>query len=609
MLQASSVIALPATQPIDYSGTLLTDLPNGRFALAADNQWQPADVLYNPELLPNSLYKQRLSFGYTQQVLWLYFELVQQPEQPLLLELGASFIDKVSLYLVDEKGQLQQQFTGDHVPFFSRPVLARSLVLRLTDVEEASLQRYVMKVQTGSALTFRPVLVSPSQLLLQEKNSTLLYGVLFGLSLLATLLALFSFFATHQRGFLVATAYILVFCWFHFTVNGFDQQYFYPDNPAISDQLIGVSGFLSGALLMLLVKHFSSVQQRYPKLNRLMNFWAILLFLGACFSAIGGYPYLAPVLMLSGLLQTVFLLLLMLWLVRYERASSLLLFFMIAPSCLAVLLQVLRNLGLLSFNFWTSHLWALSSMLQISFLMLLLLVSLSRQQRQLQQQLDQNQTVQRFYQLMAHELRTPLAVISSALSNLQQQTSAIVAAKPRFERARMALARLNNLVDNALAEDRLQQLTTGLHIEEVDLQQWLNELQSLCLLTGKHQLTMRLAEGMANAHFDRQWLTLAVLNLLDNAIKYSPSGGEITLNISCDSTQWHIAVSDQGNGVPAADRLRLFERGFRSAAHQSYSGLGLGLHLVAEVVKAHAGQVHYQPQSIGSCFIISFNRI
>lgn len=590
--------------PSDYSGTSITALPAGRWALGPAAQWTPQQLLAEPSLLPGELQGQRLSFGYSSDVLWIWFALEQQPEELLFLQLGSSFLDSVDLFFLDDKGQLNQQQSGDHIPFYGRPVLSRGLALRLHEVETPQRVTYLLRVETGSAMTLRPVLQSPGDLLLHEKNSTLLYGVLFGFSVLAALLALISWGWTRQVTFLTAALYSLVFAWLHFTINGFDQQYLYPSAPIWTDRLIGVSGFLSAALLQFLVLQFAKVRQWLPRTNQLLVGWALLYLAGALASLAGAYPLLAPVLMLSGLLQILVLLGLMLYGLKRQWPVNLLLFLMLAPGCLAILLQVLRNLGLLPFTFWTSHLWALSAMVQLALLLVILLLTLSKAQQRLQQQLDENTAVQRLYQLMAHELRTPLAVVSSALSNLQWQTQQLPEAQPRIDRARMAVARLNNLVDNALAEDRLHLLQQGIQPEVVEPAEWLEELSNLCLLTDKHQLDIQQPDQLDSLIFDRQWLTLAVLNLLDNAVKYSPTGGRIVLSLSLADQYWQLAVSDQGSGVPEADRPHLFERGFRAKQHRGYSGLGLGLHLVDEVVRAHGGRIGYQPQAVGSCFVL-----
>ncbi|MCT8124580.1 sensor histidine kinase [Alishewanella sp. BS5-314] len=596
---ASELLKMPSQLP-EYSGTTLGALPNSRYELAAVNKWLPIQLLEDPNQLSGTMAAASLSFGYTKDVLWLYFELTQFPEQPLFLQLGATFLDRVELFYRDASGQLQQQITGDHIPFFERPVLGRSLVLRLPSVLEPSVQQYILKVETGSTLTLRPVLLAPPDLLLQEKNTTLAYGILFGLSLMATLLAGFSWVTTKQYAYFIAACYSLTFAWFHFTINGFDQQYLYPQQTAIADQLIGVSGFLLGALLMLLVQYFVPLRQLLPRLSRLLDLWVILYFIGALASALGAYPKLAPVLMLAGLCQTLILLGIMLWAARHVKPVPSLLVGMVAPGCLAIILQSLRNLGYLPYNFWTSHLWAFTAILQVSFLMLVLLISLNRQQRELQQQLEHNVALQRFYQLIAHELRTPLAVVSSALTNLSLQVQSVPAALPRIERARLATARLSNLIDNALAEDRLHLLDEGLELTEQSLFRWLDELSQLCLLTERHDLEILKPEKDYLVKIDQNWLTLAVLNLLDNAVKYSANGGTITLSARFSEASWVIRVEDQGDGIDEADIPMLFNRGFRSRKHKHLGGLGLGLYLVNLVVESHQGETKVTTSKSGT---------
>ncbi|MCC5827801.1 7TM-DISM domain-containing protein, partial [Alkalimonas sp.] len=101
-----------ATATDSYSGTLISSLPTGRWLLSPAGQWLPEQLLATPASLPNPLQGQSLSFGYTNKELWLWFELAQQPEQVLFLQLGSSFLDRVDLFYLDSQGQLVQQQSG-----------------------------------------------------------------------------------------------------------------------------------------------------------------------------------------------------------------------------------------------------------------------------------------------------------------------------------------------------------------------------------------------------------------------------------------------------------------------------------------------------------------
>ncbi len=84
----------------------------------------------------------------------------------------------------------------------------------------------------------------------------------------------------------------------------------------------------------------------------------------------------------------------------------------------------------------------------------------------------------------------------------------------------------------------------------------------------------------------------AVANLLDNAIKYTQANGTIEITLGCSDHAAQLQVSDNGIGIPAADRHRVFERFFRvEESRGEYPGNGLGLSLVAAVVKYHGGTI------------------
>src|SRR5690606_32206084 len=104
------------------------------------------------------------------------------------------------------------------------------------------------------------------------------------------------------------------------------------------------------------------------------------------------------------------------------------------------------------------------------------------------------------------------------------------------------------------------------------------------------------------------WLGMAILNLLDNAIKYSPGGGQIRLHVEQDGQMININVIDDGMGIPPEAADRIFDKFFRAdnaTALKGSSGMGLGLFLVQTVVALHGGQLAYTPNPPGgSIFIV-----
>jgi signal transduction histidine kinase len=104
---------------------------------------------------------------------------------------------------------------------------------------------------------------------------------------------------------------------------------------------------------------------------------------------------------------------------------------------------------------------------------------------------------------------------------------------------------------------------------------------------------------------DRVRLEQVAANLVDNAVKYTPAGGRVTITASRDADGARVTVSDSGPGIPAADLPHVWERLFRGDASRSARGLGLGLSLVKAIVEAHGGSVAVQsPPGQGAAFSV-----
>jgi signal transduction histidine kinase len=98
------------------------------------------------------------------------------------------------------------------------------------------------------------------------------------------------------------------------------------------------------------------------------------------------------------------------------------------------------------------------------------------------------------------------------------------------------------------------------------------------------------------AHADRQRLRQVMANLVDNALKYTPRGGRVTIGTASRPGEVVISVTDTGAGIPPADLPRIWERLYRADRSRGEPGLGLGLSLVKAVVSAHGGRVEVESE-------------
>jgi signal transduction histidine kinase len=119
-------------------------------------------------------------------------------------------------------------------------------------------------------------------------------------------------------------------------------------------------------------------------------------------------------------------------------------------------------------------------------------------------------------------------------------------------------------------------------------------------------LVSKVDDGLLNVKIDREWISRALYNLMQNAINYTPVGGMISLNAETTlSNMLAIQVSDSGCGIPREEHDKIFRKYYRSAAAKGTKGDGIGLAIVSEVACAHGGYVELESiEGVGSTFTL-----
>lgn len=539
------------------------------------------------------------SRGYTRDVYWLRLEVARTPDadREWWLVAWPPFVDDVRLYTPDASGRYIEQRGGDHVPVPERSLAVRETVFPLTLGVEP--RTFYLRVASTSTLTLSLELCTPQGFAERSVFTNTRQGVFTGLLLTSVIVSLLSALWLRRRFFIVATLYLCAYGALHFVLNGYDQLILYPGQPWLADHVVGVLGTLTAGLLIHFVLAYLEPGRAYRGLTLILSALAWLCLFWAVLSAAGLYALIAPWFQFTALLILVLLIALMLMMLPRARRRATLMLVMFLPSLLAALAQVMRNLGVLPTNFWTTGLWEWTTLFQIPFAAVVVLLRVREIEQEHQLVRAREQAQRGLINMIAHELRTPLAVIDAAIANLEARTlKDDPGLRPRYRRIQTALTRLNTLVDNALAQDRLQGGEVDIVRQPVapsDLAAQVREL--LDIDVGRHPLKVRLPQDDTPVRVDSHWLCLAVLNLLDNAIKYSPDGGPIALNFDRDAAALIIGVEDHGIGIPPQARERLFERLYRAdnaRALPGVGGLGIGLYLVREIVRRHGGEVRVE---------------
>jgi signal transduction histidine kinase len=201
-----------------------------------------------------------------------------------------------------------------------------------------------------------------------------------------------------------------------------------------------------------------------------------------------------------------------------------------------------------------------------------------------------------FFSTVSHEIKTPLTSVRMAVHMLQAdmlgpllppQAALITTAREDIERL---LRLLNNLLDLA----RFDQGATQMDLETTRVRDFVREaVEEVRTLVAAQKLTVQVEcpDGLPDLRIDRARINHVLRNLLTNAIKHSPEGGEIRLTVSmAESGSVQFAVRDLGPGIPAEHIGRIFDRFYRVPG-QKIHGSGLGLSIAREIILGHHGTI------------------
>ena len=203
---------------------------------------------------------------------------------------------------------------------------------------------------------------------------------------------------------------------------------------------------------------------------------------------------------------------------------------------------------------------------------------------------------------VSHELRTPLSILRGYLETLLENPKQPPAELLRiFEVMERHSNRLNLLVDDILSLARLEGPGVALDLTTIRpavflrgiMRDWEKQFSAK-----KLQAHLDAPDDLPPFQADEARLQEVIYNLIDNAVKYSPAGGQITVRASRANGWLSLSVSDNGAGIPARDLPRIFERFYRAdkARHRELGGTGLGLSIVKHIAQLHGGQVEAESE-------------
>ena len=588
-----------------------------------------------------------LNFGFTDATYWIKLTVSRAPTaaDDWILEIPYLNLDAVTFYAPGRPPvQVGTIFSADKKPIFY-PLYA--LPIHLTEAP----QTFYLKVKSDYAITVPITLWSRTAFSREYSDTLMIQALYFGGLLSLALYNFLLFLSLKDRSYLYYTFFALTMGMATFAGNGYGRLYFWPDAAAWDSVSQATLYSLAGALSLWFMRSFLRTVETLPRLNRYINSFALayLLTSGLLVLSIklGFSPTILFQVFLAITLPTSIITVLASVLV-YRQGNRSALYFLFAYSTLwsGALIGALRAFDLVPSNGLTLYALQIASCLEMLLLSFTLAhrVHTERERRIVAQEAaiqarnellvmaKENETIleikvierteklqqivlsergirqqyARFGAMIAHEFRNPLGIIETQSTLMQRENQlGINKINDRTETIRGATHRLATLFDQWLKSDQLQQTISEVHAAPIELYDFMNVLVRTA--RGYHHDRRIEMETIPKITLngDSALLEIALLNLIDNACKYSPENEPIGISYRQRGTQIGIAVWDKGPGIPPEQYAEVFKPYVRTGDTLNRPGFGLGLAFVAHIAELHYGEIEISSQiNRGSQFCI-----
>jgi|GEM_PF-684075 len=214
----------------------------------------------------------------------------------------------------------------------------------------------------------------------------------------------------------------------------------------------------------------------------------------------------------------------------------------------------------------------------------------------------------RFLSMVCHQFRTPLNIVSFSNSLLKEEVDKRTQKKiqPLLDHIQKATEQLSLMLDDILFFSKAEAAKLNFEPKQLELVEFCKDLIAQMQMTiNQNPINFISQDNSLTAYIDKKLLEPILKNLLDNAIKYSPSNLAINLEVSCQNEKLIFQVKDQGIGISIVDQQRIFEPFYRGSNIDHIPGTGLGLSILKTLVDLHHGQVSVESEvDVGTKFTV-----
>lgn len=574
----------------------------------------PQEALKTASLIP--------SFGYSKKTFWLrtslpaaYFSGEQR-----WLQLGPPFIDRLTVYYrpYGSDSPWKQKEFGDHAPARDSDLDYRESVLILAPPPTKAGYEMVFRLQSSSTLILLATLSSPQEFVRSATLDTAFWSFYFGLAVIASGIALWLAVALRRRLLwgicLFSLNYPLVAA-----LHGYPEWLFGDALLPVQDYMISCLSLVSYATALWLHSEVFDLKKNMPRLHQLLlaaiglnialQISIPLGFYGRAMQIEAGIFFIAsPVLLITSW---------MLWRRKAVDMNTLLLGLLPPVYVVSAGLALLSVHGVIPFHTRVYSTWQYALIIHIVTVLIIAVLrvraenrTLMRKQqlaRELQMEREASFHQRQFMGMVAHEFRTPLAILEAALENLRLCPT-VSTQSARLDRMQRATTRLVQLTDNCLADARLSSRDLHADRQNAELLPVIYIAATVVDLSLNHYLHV-ICEGQTVGpqspspvlFIDSGLLCIAIANLLDNSVKYSASG-EIRIEIYRLQKGFEIRIGDRGPGIAPEQVEHIFDRYRRGETHTTTpAGTGLGLYVARQIIQAHGGELCLAKNTADGC--------
>lgn len=588
-----------------------------------------------------------LNFGFTDATYWIKLTISRSPEalEDWILEVSYLNLDAITFYAPGRPPlQVGTSFSSNNKPIFY-PLYALPITLTVEP------QTFYLKVKSQYAITVPITLWSRTAFTREYADTLLIQALYFGGLLSLALYNFLLFLSLKDRSYLLYTLFALTMGMGTFAGNGYGRLYFWPESAAWDTVSQTTIYSLAGALSLWFASSFLRTRQTFPRIHRCFNSLALAYLMTSALFVSSILLDFSPatlfqvflLITLPAALTTVLAAVL-----TFRNGNRIALYFLFAYGALWVgaVVGMLRAFDVLPSNGLTLYALQIGS----SFEMLLLSFSLAyrihheREQRiraqdaaiearnrlinvtkeneslleskvierteKLQQialrEHDIRQQYVRFGAMIAHEFRNPLGIIETQTALLQRENElGINKTENRTETIKAASHRLASLFEKWLKSDQLQQPISEVIATPIEIYSFMTKLLQAARSYHNDRKIDTAPIPKVKINGDYALLEIALLNLIDNACKYSPANEPVGITYHQQQGRIGIVVWDMGSGIARAQYEEVLKPYTRTGNNTSKPGFGLGLAFVAYIAELHHGEIEITSQlGQGSQFCI-----